>query len=104
MIAFLLDEWRPISIIVLVIGLYAMIYHHGYEASEEKIEKARVEAASEEHARAAVALKAVQADNIKEHNKDLEIQGKLDALVKKYNSMPCAVTLDGVRELNSLDK
>jgi len=101
----LLSGWRYIAGAMAILGIIGVIYYHGYEASQERIRDAEQKAESLEKARSSVALKAVTDQAEQQKRKADDVQNKLDALVKKYNKLhACNVSIDGVRDFNSLDQ
>lgn len=99
------NEWRYITGIGLAGVIIFGIYYKGYEASQDKIEKIKIEAVAEEKTRSAIALKTVQDDKDKEHEKYVATQTKLDAIAQKYNKLrACNINRSGVLQLNSLDR
>ncbi len=101
---FILKEWRVILGIIGIGGIYLFVYNQGFNSCEEKIQAAREKLIQEQHDDIAKRIKNLQEENAKEHNKGIELQGRLDDEIKKKQYMDCVITPNGVRLLNKLAK
>lgn len=92
----LLKEWRYITGILLIIGLYLAIYHRGYASCEKEVADAKKDATISAQNIADQEKKEIIADNLKESEYSKYLEGQLDADIKKKIYSNCVVTSRGV--------
>lgn len=101
---FLMREWKYILIIVLIGGLYTLIYNHGYHSCQEDVAIAKLKATEEAQIIAGQEKQKILDDNKKEIQKHLTLEKELTNELNKKIYTNCAVTADGVRIINKFAK
>lgn len=84
MLAFLMAEWRYVSIITFLGFLYHNIYHKGYESCETAVNKAVHEAQIDADKK----LQELTDENTKERKYSKYLEGKLDVAIKNQPNSP----------------
>lgn len=92
------NEWRYITGLLLVIGLYAFIYHKGYAHCESAVIAAEAKATAKTQAAANIILQQFTNENTKQLAYSKSLEDRLHAILK--NQPDCDVTPGAVRLLN----
>lgn len=105
LINFLKAEWKHLLIIILIAGLYFIIWHRGYSSCEADVSLARDKATREAQAIAAIDGKKLVEDNKKVMEYSKKLETKLDAEIKKNKRYTdCVVTPSAVQIINRAAK
>lgn len=98
---FIKAEWRIIIIIILIGGLYHIIYNRGYNNCEREVRNAQAEAILKTKAEDDKKIQDIVNENTKERIYSQSVEEKLNVEIKKkqYN---CRIPVGGVRQLNKL--